>query len=84
MDQVASKEDVQKVRTELAERELEIVDRIARVADSVSDVRQNVAEVKVNQSNDKADVYKWLIPIIFGHSVAMAGIVAAVSYWFTK
>ena len=84
MDQVASKEDVQKVRTELAERDLKIVDRITKVAGSVTEVRQEVSDVKNSQSNDKADIFKWLIPIIFGHSVAMAGIVAAISYWFSK
>ncbi len=76
-DGLATKEDVANVRTELADRELRITERISGVNSTIADTRSEVYSAK-------NDILKWLIPIIFAHSIAMAGVVIGATHLFSR
>ena len=74
----ATKAEVENVRNELANGELETRRRVTEVWAQVVKTQSVASDTKAAVADVKSEVYKWVAGILVGHTVIVVGIVVAV------
>lgn len=75
---LATKVEVEKVRSEVAFREIEIQNRITENMKEVSDARSVASDAKSAVADAKSEVYKWVAGILVVYTALVVGIMIAV------
>ncbi len=79
-EHLATKVEVEKVRSEVAYREIEIQKRITETMKEASGVKSVASDAKSAVSNVKSEVYKWVAGILVVYTAVLVGIMIGIIF----
>ncbi len=76
--ELATKEDLRELRTEMLDKFAEVKGEIAEVKGEIAEVKNTVADLKVSIADFKTSIVKWVVGLVAAMLLGFAGMTVAV------